>query len=204
MGKLELIKAKLASLLIEVKFESIKTDKAILEIEGELAEGKDVFVVDAETEEKVAAADGEYITEDNKVITVEGGKIVSIVEKKEEEEPVEEPAEEPKKEENIEAAEEPKDEEPAEEPKEDEPAEEPKNEEPKEEEKDEVAELKKRVDEMEKIIEELVSKLEGFKEETLSKLKMSAAAPAEEEFENIRTRKTGDTKLDRFLERYGK
>ena len=30
MGKLELIKTKLASLLIEVKFESIKTDKAIL------------------------------------------------------------------------------------------------------------------------------------------------------------------------------
>ena len=84
MGKLELIKTKLASLLIEVKFESIKTDKAILEIEGELKEGVDAFVIDAETEERVAAADGEYVTEDNKVITIAEGKVVSIVEKEEE------------------------------------------------------------------------------------------------------------------------
>lgn len=200
MGKLELIKTKLASLLIEVKFESIKTDKAILEIEGELKEGVDAFVIDAETKERVAAADGEYVTEENKVITIAEGKVVSIVEK--EEEPAEEPKEEPKPEDDLKAAEEPADE-PKEEPKEEPKTEEPK-EEPKEEEKDEVAELKSKVEEMAKTIEELKAAIEELKATTLEKLQMSAALPATEEFDNIKTpKKTGNTKVDRFLERYG-
>jgi hypothetical protein len=92
MSKLQAIKAKLAAMLeeniiettVEVKMGVVKTDKAVLEYDGELAEGIDVFVTDAETEERKPAADGEYVTEDNKVITVAEGKVVSIVDKEEE------------------------------------------------------------------------------------------------------------------------
>ena len=187
MGKLDLIKARLASLLeeVDVKMSTVKTDKAVLEYDGELAEGTAVYVTDAETEERVEAADGEYITEDNKVITVEGGKVVSIVEKAEE--PVEEPVvEEPVVAEEV-------TEEPAEEPaQEEEPAEEP---------KDEVAELKAE-------IEGLKGEIEGLKEsikEILDKMAtISTAAPVAEEFEKTKTsKKTGNAKVDKFIERYG-
>lgn len=197
MGKLDLIKARLASLIeeVEVKMATVKTDKAVLEYDGELAEGTAVYVTDAETEERVAAADGEYMTEDNKVITVEGGKVVSIVEK-EEEKPIEDekPVEEPVKEE---AEEEKKEEEPIEE-----PQEEPKEEEvePSELEKkiadleEKVAELKKAIEEMQKNTEEKFAQIE----------KMSAASPVAEEFEKTKTtKKTGNSKVDRFIERYG-
>ncbi len=204
MGKLDLIKARLASLIeeVEVKMATVKTDKAVLEYDGELAEGTAVYVTDAETEERVAAADGEYMTEDNKVITVEGGKVVSIVEKEEEpvEEPTEEPAEEPT-EEPV-AAEEVT-EEPVEEPaQEEEPAEEPKEEEvePSELEKkivdleEKVAELQKALEDMQKSIEEKFAQIE----------KISAASPVAEEFEKTKTtKKTGNSKVDRFIERYG-
>lgn len=195
--KMQLIKEKLASLLIEVeeKFENVKTDKAVLEYSGDLKEGIDVFVSDAETEERTPAADGEYVTEDNKVITIEGGKIVSIVEK-EEEKPIEDekPVEEPAKEE---AEEEKKEEEPVEE-----PQEEPKEEEvePSELEKkivdleEKVAELQKALEDMQKSIEEKFSMIE----------KMSAAKPVAEEFEKTKAvKKTGNSKVDRFIERYG-
>lgn len=198
MGKLDLIKARLASLIeeVEVKMATVKTDKAVLEYDGELAEGTSVYVIDAETEERVAAADGEYMTEDNKVITVEGGKVVSIVEK--EEEPVEEPTEEPVEEPTEEpVAVEEVTEEPVEE-----PAEEPKEEEvePSELEKkivdleEKVAELQKALEDMQKSIEEKFSMIE----------KMSAASPVAEEFEKTKTtKKTGNSKVDRFIERYG-
>lgn len=191
MGKLDLIKARLASLLdeVDVKMSTVKTDKAVLEYDGELAEGTAVYVTDAETEERVEAADGEYITEDNKVITVEGGKVISIVEKAEE--PVEEPAEEPVVEEPVVAEE--VTEEPVEEPaQEEEPVEEP---------KDEVAELKGE-------IEGLKGEIEGLKEsikEILDKMAtISTAAPVAEEFEKTKTsKKTGNAKVDKFIERYG-
>lgn len=90
MSKFSKIKERLASLLIEVEFATVKTDKAVFEYDGEeLVEGTKVYVIDEETNERVAAADGEYTTEDNKVITVSNGEVVSIVEK--EEEPTEEP-----------------------------------------------------------------------------------------------------------------
>lgn len=197
MSKFNLIKERLASLLeeVEVKMSTVKTDKAVLEYDGDLKEGIDVFVSDAETEERTPAADGEYVTEDNKVITVEGGKIVSIVEK-EEEKPIEDekPVEEPAKEE---AEEEKKEEEPVVE-----PQEEPKEEEvePSELEKkivdleEKVAELQKALEDMQKSIEEKFSMIE----------KMSAASPVAEEFEKTKTsKKTGNSKVDRFIERYG-
>ena len=197
MGKLDVIKARLASLLeeVEVKMATVKTDKAVLEYDGDLKEGIDVFVSDAETEERTPAADGEYVTEDNKVITIEGGKIVSIVEK-EEEKPIEDekPVEEPVKEE---AEEEKTEEKPVEE-----PQEEPKEEEvePSELEKkivdleEKVAELQKTLEDMQKSIEEKFSMIE----------KMSAANPVAEEFEKTKAvKKTGNSKVDRFIERYG-
>ena len=197
MGKLEMLKAKLASLLIEVKCEVVKTDKAVLEIDGDLVEGAAVYVTPEGAEERVAAEDGVYTTEDNKEITVENGKIVSIVEK--EEEKPEETPEESEPTEEV-AAEEIVEETPTEEiPTEDAPTEEI-----VEEVVDEVAELNKRVDELTNLVGELVADIETFKNETLSKLSMSAAKPIEEEFEVAKTtKKTGDSKVDRFLERYG-
>lgn len=177
--KLEKIKAKLASLLLT--FGTIKTDKAVLEYEGEELEvGAKVFVVDEEGN-KVAATDGDYITEDNKKIVVKDGEIADVTE---------EPAEEETKEEEVEAEEE----EPTEE--EQEPAE------------DKVAELEKKVAELETIIEGILEKIEKDNsnvEARLSKVeKMSASKTIEEEFEaSGAKRKTGNAKLDKFIERYG-
>ena len=187
-----MLKAKLASLLIEVKCEVVKTDRAVLEIDGDLIEGAAVYVTPEGAEERIAAEDGVYTTEDNKEITVEGGKIVSIVEKEEEkpeETPEEsEPTEEVAAEEVVE--ENPNDEEVA-----------PESEEPKENETAEkIAELTKRVEDLESAMATLTSSMELFK----NQLSMSAAKPIEEEFEVVKaSKKTGDTKVDRFLERYG-
>lgn len=201
--KLKQIKEELRKMLLEMSM--VKTDKAVLEYEGELKEGTDVYVVDAETNERTAAADGEYVTEDNKVITIEGGKVISIVEKTEE--PVEEPAEEPvepEEEKPVEAVEEEEKpvEEPAEEPAE-KPAEEVKEEEPKEDET--IKELQDKIAEMEAKIADMEALIEKIKAETEAKLEgMSAASPAAEEFEKTKTtKKTGNSKVDRFIERYG-
>lgn len=198
MSKFSKIKERLASLLIEVEFATLKTDKAVLEYDSEeLTVGTKVYVVDEETTERVAAEDGQYTTEENKVIEVANGEVVSIVDK--EEEPVEEPQEEPKTEPEVEAAEEePKE---GEEP-EAEPTEEPK-EEPKED--DVIIELRGRIAELEIVVAELIDIIEKMKADTEEKFsKISLAKPAEEEFEQAVSRKTGDAKLDRFLERYGK
>lgn len=198
MSKFSKIKERLASLLIEVEFATIKTDKAVLEYDGEeIAVGTKVYVVDEETTERVAAEDGQYTTEDNKVIEVANGEVISIEEK--EVEPTEEPKEvEPEAEPEVEGAEEePKE---GEEPKE-EPTEEPK-EEPKE---DEITILKGRVAELEIVVAELIDIIEKMKVDTEEKFsKISLAKPAEEEFEQVTSKKTGDAKLDRFLEKYGK
>ena len=194
MSKFSKIKERLASLLIEVEFATIKTDKAVLEYDGEeIAVGTKVYVVDEETTERVAAEDGQYTTEDNKVIGVANGEVISIEEK--EAEPTEEPKEvEPEAEPEVEAAEE--------EPKEgEEPVEEP-IEEPKE---DEITILKGRVAELEIVVAELIDIIDKMKADTEEKFsKISLAKPAEEEFEQVISKKTGDAKLDRFLERYGK
>lgn len=64
----------------EQNFGSITTDKGTLIWEGEadLSAGKEVFVEDAEGE-RVAAADGDYTTEDGKIIKVVDGKVSEIV-----------------------------------------------------------------------------------------------------------------------------
>lgn len=169
MSKFSKIKERLASLLIEVEFATVKTDKAVFEYDGEeLVEGTKVYVIDEETNERVAAADGEYTTEDNKVLTVTNGEVVSIVEKEEEptEEPTEEPVEEPK---------------------------------------DEVAELKTKVEELTAIVNELIGLVEDMKKETEEKFsKISLAKPASEEFEQTTIKKTGDARVDKLLNAWGK
>ena len=63
-----------------MKFASVVTDKGELIYEGDvLVEGTDVFVED-ENGEIVAAADGEYVAEDRKIV-VKDGKVELIVEK---------------------------------------------------------------------------------------------------------------------------
>ena len=191
MSKLEKIKAELAKLLI--KYSVVKTDKAVLEYDGEeLVAGMDVYITD-ENGDKVPAEDGEYVTEDNKVITVKNGKVESIVDKAAE----------------VDAEEEEK--------KEEEPMVEPIVEEPMPDDKKEdeenvsledintsIDELRKEVDELYKIVDGLMKKVGETREEADERLKKleckSLAKPASEEFEALgRLQKTGNKKLDKFL-----
>lgn len=194
MTKLEFIRTKLASLLLQ--FATIKTDKAVLEYDGEeLKVETEVFIVD-ENGERKPAEDGNYVTEEGKTIVVADGKVTEILEKEEEVEPTEEPAEE------VEAEEEVTEETPAEEPTEE------VVEEPKDELNERLTALETKVEELIAIVEKLVEKSEADNvavDERLSKIeKMSAAKPVETEIElSKKAKKTGDAKLDRFLERYG-
>lgn len=190
MSKLEKIKAELAKLLI--KYSVVKTDRAVLEYEGEeLVAGMDVYVT-SENGDKVPAEDGEYTTEDNKVISVKDGKVESIIDKAA----------------DVEAEEDEK--------KEDEPMVEPtKEEEPMPEDKKEdevnledvntaIDELRKEVDELYKIVDSLLQKVGENRDEADERLKKleckSVAKPAYEEFEALgRLQKTGNKKLDKFL-----
>ena len=81
---------KLAKML-NIKFESVTTDKATLHYDGELEVGSEVFEYDEEGN-LLIPDDGIYETED-KTITVEDGIVTAIEDKVEEEEPVEEPVE---------------------------------------------------------------------------------------------------------------
>lgn len=205
MGKLEKIKAELAKLLI--KYSVVKTDNGVLNYEGEdLVAGMDVYIENEEGE-KIAAADGEYVTEDNKVITVKDGKVESIVDPVAEIDAEEEITEEEKPAEEVTEEEKPVEEEkPAEEVTEEEELE---DEEPKETEEDAIAKIREEIDELYKLVDSILEKIgETRKEadERLSKIeKMSAAKPAAEEFEQLTvTKKTGDAKLDKFLNNFGK
>lgn len=151
---------KLYRMIIELA--EVATDKGVLISEGKLAEGIKVFVED-EAGELVAAADGDYVAEDGKVIVVAEGKVAEIREAEAEKNEPE--SEEP-------AAEEALDEEPAEE-----PAEEA-------DEKDaKIAELEARIAELEAENAELKAELDEKKaesEEMKAQLNMSAEKPAEE------------------------
>ena len=63
----------------------VETDKGVLVIESELAEGVEVFVED-ENGEWIPAEDGEYITED-KVIVITDGKVAELKDKEPENDP---------------------------------------------------------------------------------------------------------------------
>lgn len=86
------------------RFGYIVTDKAIISWDGDedLKAGDEVYV-EGEDGSREPIADGEYRTEDDKVIVVEGGKVAEIRDEKAEVAP-EEPAEEPEPAEEISAA----------------------------------------------------------------------------------------------------
>lgn len=199
MGRLSKIKAKLAAILAQLSV--VKTDNGILHYDGEeLVAGMNVFIED-ENGERKAAEDGEYVTEDNKTITVKDGAVESIVDPVAEVDGAEEePTEEPKEEEAP-IEEEPKAEELEEEPTvEEEPA--------KENEEDAIAEIRKEINELYKLVDSILDKIgETRKEadERLSKIeKMSAAQPAEKALEDAVSRSinlTGDAKIDKQLKR---
>ena len=181
------IKEALKRLLME--FNNLSTDKAELywEEDSELMVGYKVFVED-EAGNKVPAADGEYISDDN-VIKVEGG-VVTEIEKKEDapeetQEEVKEDAQEAQ-EEVMEAVQE-EVQETVEETQET-PAETPEN-----KEEDKTAELEKRVADLEAKIAELETKL-------IEIATAPAAEPVVDEFEKVTKKSTtGDKKLDKRI-----
>lgn len=164
MSKLERIKQVLKSLLVE--FGEVSTDKGVVIFDGdELEAGMMVHGIDEEGNE-VQLEDGDYRTEDKKVITIEGGKVVEIKDDEAEVATDEPAAEEPQ--ENA-------DDDPA-----IEPAEEPSTEdEPSTDEKDNlIAELQARIAELEAENQELRDRIAELEKEP-------AAPSAEEEFEKI-------------------
>lgn len=195
--KLKEIKAELAKMLM--KFETIKTDKAVLEYDGELAVATKVFVV--EDEERTPATDGDYVLEDGRTLVVADGEIKEIKEAVEPE--IVEPEVEETKEEEIVAEEETKEEEEIVEPEVEEIKEE-ETVEPTELEK-KITELEGKVAELETLVKKLVSDAETQMKDIEEKFsKISLAKPAVEEFEQTRTtKKTGDVKVDKFMEKFG-
>ena len=189
--KLSEIKAELKKMLLQ--FNVVKTDKGILEYEGEeIKEGLVVKITNEDGTTEIPT--GEYQTEDFKKLIIENGEIkaieeievepVEIVEPEQEEQPVEEPIVEPTEPEQ--------EEQPIEE-----PAVEP---------EDKTAELETKIAELEAQLAEALKKIEELlasNEAILSKMeKFSLAKPAAEEFEQVKVaKKTGNNKLDKFLER---
>ena len=80
MSKLSRLKEILAAKLQEVeKFGNVTTDKGVISWDGDedLKEGDSVYVLDSEGN-RTPAADGDYKTDDNKVIVVVDGKVSEI------------------------------------------------------------------------------------------------------------------------------
>ena len=161
-SKANLFKLKKALLSLE----EISTKEGIVLITDtdDLTVGLEVFVDGTEGLEPTP--DGEYTVGEN-IVTVEGGKIISIVEK-----PIEQPTEEPVK---------PVEEQPMEEQPTEQPTEEPIVEGPT------VDELQAIIDEQKAMIEQLKAEIETIKaenEELKKKLEEPAAQSAEEDFKN--------------------
>lgn len=194
MSKLSVIKAKLAAILAQMSV--VKTDKAILEYDGEdLKAGMGVYV-SKENSERTPAEDGEYTTEDGKIIVVKDGMVESITDPIAEvdgadEEPVEET---------------PVEEVPAEEPKVEE-LEEPVAEEPKETTEDAIAKIREEINELYKLVDSILDKIGETRDEADARFKkleqMSAAKPAEEVLEGsteIKLTATSDKRAKRLEE----
>ena len=140
-----------------MQYAAVSTDKGNLIYNTDMLEvGSEVFVED-ENGENVPAADGEYILEDGRTVEVEGGKVTEI--KAKEEEAPAAPA--------MPAEEQMADEMPAETPAET----------PAENEK--ITALEERVTNLEAQLADVIAKLAEIQT-------TPAAAPAEEEFDNIK------------------
>ena len=169
-SKANLFKLKKALLSLE----EVTTEEGIVLITDDetLGVGMEVFVDGTDGLEP--AKDGEYTVKGN-IVTVEGGKIISIVEK-----PIEQPTEEPVK---------PVEEQPMEEQPMENPTEQP-NETPIEEpivEGPSIEELNAIIEEQKSVIEGLKAEIETIKsenEELKKKLEEPAAQSAEEDFKN--------------------
>lgn len=196
--KLSQIKAELRKMLLEMSV--IKTDKAVLSYEGEeLKEGTAVFIEDEEGN-RTEVENGEYVAEDGTTYVVDGGKIVEIIEPKEEETAEAEETVEPEQTEEVVEAEDVVEEvtdvaeaeaEETVEPEQTEETVEP----------DVVAELEGRVAELEGKLNDALAKLEELVERIA---KISVAKPIAEEFEQVKEiKKTGYSKVDKFMEKYG-
>ena len=170
MSKLERIKPVLRSLLVE--FGTGATDKGTLVFDGdELEAGMDVRGIDEQGNE-IQLEDGEYRTEDKKVIVVESGKVAEIRDD-EAEVANDEPAEEPQ--ENA---------------SEEEPAEEPANDEPATDEKDALIEqLKEQIAALEQENAELKEKVAELEKEPASPSAEEAFEQASEKNDNSKAAK---------------
>ena len=176
MSKLNRIKEVLRSLLIECG--EVSTDKGVVIFDGdELEAGMAVHTIDEQGNE-VQLEDGEYRTEDKKVIVVKDGKVEEIKDDEAEvaTEPVEEPTEEQENAEN-----------------EPESEDEPENEEtPDQDEKDAlIEELRAKIEELEAENAELKAKLE----------EQPAAPSAEEAFEALENAPKAETEADKLRKR---
>ena len=170
-SKANLFKLKKALLSLE----EISTKEGIVLITDtdNLTVGLEVFVDGDEGLEP--AKDGEYTVGEN-IVTVEGGKIISIVEK-----PIEQPTEETPTEETPMEQVETVEEQPTETPTEETPTEEPIVEGPS------IEELNAIIEEQKTMIEQLKAEIETIKsenEELKKKLEEPAAESAEEDFKN--------------------
>lgn len=169
------VKMFFKSLLMQLA--EIETDKAKLIYDApELAVGVEVYVEsDNENEEFIPAVDGDYITNDERTIRVEGGVVVEIIEKKEEETPVEEAPTEEIQEELAE-------EEVVEEVVEETPAPETNEVEAL---REEVTALQERIEKLENLFNDLA--------------KVEVAQPAEEQFKEIEKKASKMTKAEQML-----
>ena len=162
------VKAMLRKLLAQ--FGEVATDKGTILWDGEedLKEGDSVYSLDEEGNQ-VPLEDGEYITEDKKVITIKEGKVLSIVDTAAEVDGKEKPiegAEETGTTETVETA---------------------------------IAELRKEVDELYKLVDSILDKIGESRrqaDERFSKLeKQSASKSAKEAFEELKEDKTESTRM---------
>lgn len=201
--KLKAIKDELRKMLLEMSV--TKTDKGVIQYEDEeLKEGTVVVIVNEDGTEEIPT--GEFITEDNKKLTIENGEVKTIEEIEVQPVEVVEPEAEPEVVEET----------PAEEIVEETPAEEIAPEEVTEPEATEETEevpaeelvpaLEDKIAELEAQLADALAKiaeLTAKTEEVFSKVeKMSMAKPAAQEFESVKKmEKTGIAKVDRFLEK---
>ena len=163
-SKANLFKLKKALLSLE----EVTTEEGIVLITDDenLEVGMEVFVDGTDGLEP--AKDGEYTVKGN-IVTVEGGKIVAIVEK-----PIEQPTEEIPTEETPMEQVETVEEQPTEQPTEEEPT-------------ISTDELNAIIEEQKSVIEGLKAEIEGLKtenEDLKKKLEEPSASPAEEDFKN--------------------
>lgn len=173
INKMNKVKEMLRKLL--ATFGEISTNKGVLAWQGDedLKEGDLVKAIDAEGNE-INAEDGEYRTEDKKIITIQDGKVISIVDEEAEVEP-NEGEEEPK--EPIEGAE-------------------------GETEPTEIQKIREEIDELYKLVDSILDKIGESRREADERFKKLENTPmgksAEEAFENL---SKGDTKADKMKAR---